>query len=131
MVTRMMVFAVLVFALAAGVASLSTASAQVAAPRGQNIAPVYEGWEKNADGSFNLLFGYFNRNWDEWIDIPVGPDNHFEPGGPDYGQPHTLLPPAESVSLQGPSPCRFRRQGASLDADESWRDRASVCHALD
>ena len=39
------------------------ASAQAAMPSGQNIAPVYEGWEQNSDGSFNLVFGYFNRNW--------------------------------------------------------------------
>ena len=85
-------FAVLVLALAAGMSSLSTASAQVAPPRGQNIAPVYEGWEKNPDGSFNLLFGYFNRNWDERIDLPVGPDNNIEPNGPDYGQPTHFYP---------------------------------------
>ena len=33
------------------------ASAQESFSTGQNIAPVYEGWEKNADGSFNLVFG--------------------------------------------------------------------------
>ena len=27
---------------------------------GDNVAPVFEGWEKNADGSFNLVFGYLN-----------------------------------------------------------------------
>lgn len=60
--------------------------------RGQNIAPAYEGWEKNADGSFNLVFGYMNRNWEEEIDIPVGPNNSIEPGGPDQGQPTHFLP---------------------------------------
>src|SRR5262245_43796096 len=60
--------------------------------KGQNIAPVYEGWESNADGSFNLVFGYFNRNWDEEIDLPVGPANTIEPGGPDQGQPTHFLP---------------------------------------
>ena len=38
--------------------------------KGLNIAPVYEGWEQNADGSFDMIFGYFNRNWNEWIDLP-------------------------------------------------------------
>jgi hypothetical protein len=52
---------------------------------GQNIAPVYEGFETNPDGSFNLLFGYYNRNWEEEINVPVGPDNSLEPGGPDRG----------------------------------------------
>ena len=59
---------------------------------GQNIAPAYEGWEKNADGSFNLVFGYFNRNWEEEIDAPVGAANSIDPGGPDRGQPTHFLP---------------------------------------
>jgi hypothetical protein len=59
---------------------------------GLNIAPVYEGWEQNADGSFDLIFGYFNRNWNEWIDVPAGAANSIEPGGPDQGQPTHFLP---------------------------------------
>jgi len=59
---------------------------------GQNIAPVYEGFEKNPDGSFNLLFGYYNRNWEEEISVPVGPGNSLEPGGPDQGQPTHFFP---------------------------------------
>src|SRR5499433_1110041 len=53
---------------------------------GQAIAPVYEGFDINADGSFNMWFGYMNRNYEEELDIPVGADNAFEPGG-DRGQP--------------------------------------------
>jgi hypothetical protein len=60
--------------------------------RGQNVSPGYEGWGKNADGSFNFLFGYMNRNWEEELDVPVGPDNNIEPGGPDHGQPTHFLP---------------------------------------
>ena len=59
---------------------------------GQNIAPVFEGWEENADGSFNMVFGTFNRNWEERVHVPVGPDNHVEPGGPDQGQPAYFYP---------------------------------------
>jgi hypothetical protein len=59
---------------------------------GQNVAPVFEGWEKNADGSFDMVFGYFNRNWDEALDVPVGPANSLQPGGPDRGQPTHFLP---------------------------------------
>jgi hypothetical protein len=59
---------------------------------GQSITPAYEGWYKNADGSFTLLVGYYNRNSKQTLDIPVGPDNRIEPGGPDQGQPtHFLL----------------------------------------
>jgi hypothetical protein len=60
--------------------------------RGQNISPAYEGWEQDAGGSFSFLFGYMNRNWEEEIDVPVGPDNDIEPGGPDQGQPTHFLP---------------------------------------
>jgi hypothetical protein len=39
-----------------------------------------------------LLVGYFNRNLKETLDIPVGPNNRIEPGGPDQGQPTHFLP---------------------------------------
>ena len=54
---------------------------------GQTIAPVFEGWERNPDGSANMVFGFYNRNCVEVLDIPIGPDNNIEPGGPDRGQP--------------------------------------------
>ena len=54
---------------------------------GSNIYPAFEGWYKNDDGTFTLLIGYYNRNKKEVIDIPIGPDNKIEPGGPDQGQP--------------------------------------------
>ena len=53
---------------------------------GEGVSPVYEGYDVNPDGSFNMWFGYMNRNYEEEPDIPVGPNNHFEPGG-DVGQP--------------------------------------------
>lgn len=55
--------------------------------RGASVTPAYEGWYENPDGSFTLLLGYFNRNAKEALDIPVGPNNLIEPGGPDHGQP--------------------------------------------
>src|SRR5262249_45303170 len=59
---------------------------------GQDVVPYFEGWIRNQDGSFDLVFGYFNRNWEEEPAIPVGPDNMVEPGGPDRGQPTFFLP---------------------------------------
>jgi hypothetical protein len=53
---------------------------------GQNVSPAFEGWEPNPDGTFTLWFGYMNRNYEEEPDVPLGPDNRFEPGG-DLGQP--------------------------------------------
>src|SRR5579863_6614866 len=54
---------------------------------GQNVVPVFEGWEHNTDGSFNMVFGYMNRNYEEVLDIPVGADNNIQPGSSDQGQP--------------------------------------------
>jgi hypothetical protein len=61
-------------------------------PRGQNVAPAFEGWEENPDGSFNLVFGYFNRNWEEEPHVPIGPNNSIAPGDPDQGQPTHFFP---------------------------------------
>jgi hypothetical protein len=55
--------------------------------RGASISPAYEGWFPNADGSFSLLLGYYNRNSKQTLDIPVGPANRISPGDPDQGQP--------------------------------------------
>jgi hypothetical protein len=57
-----------------------------------NIVPVFEGWEANPDGTFNMVFGYMNRNYDEEVDIPIGPNNSIEPGGPDRSQPTHFYP---------------------------------------
>ena len=92
MAVRLVTGAAAGLGLVALVAGGPPAAAQVAAPSGRNIAPAYEGWEKNPDGSFNLVFGYFNRNWEQRFDIPVGPDNNIEPGGPDQGQPTHFYP---------------------------------------
>ena len=59
---------------------------------GQSVNPSFEGWYPNDDGTFTFSFGYFNRNYEETLDIPVGPDNRFEPGPADRGQPTHLLP---------------------------------------
>ncbi len=68
------------------------ANAQISYQTGQNVSPGYEGWELNEDGSFNLVFGYMNRNWLEELDVPVGADNYVSPGPADQGQPTHLLP---------------------------------------
>ena len=84
-----------------GAALLLLASVSFLVPRlakaqtytsGQPVWPAYEGWEKNEDGSFNLVFGYMNDNWQEELNVPIGPDNNIQPGGPDKGQPTHFLP---------------------------------------
>ena len=59
--------------------------------RGSSVTGAYEGWYMDADGSIRLLVGYFNRNTQQEFDIPVGPNNRIEPGGPDQGQPTHFL----------------------------------------
>jgi hypothetical protein len=66
--------------------------AQTRYASGQNVVPVYEGWERNSDGSFNMVFGYMNRNYEELLDVPVGASNKFEPGDADQGQPTHFYP---------------------------------------
>lgn len=53
---------------------------------GEAVYPAFEGWGPLKDGTNVLLLGYFNRN-KEPIDVPIGPENRIEPGGPDFGQP--------------------------------------------
>ncbi len=56
-------------------------------PRGDEVAPFFEGWYRNADGTFTLSFGFFNLNSEQVLDIPVGPDNFVEPAEFDGMQP--------------------------------------------
>jgi hypothetical protein len=60
--------------------------------RGQPVAPFFEGWFANPDGSFTLSFGYFNRNSQEILEIPIGPDNSLEPAQFNGMQPTTFPP---------------------------------------
>jgi hypothetical protein len=83
--------------LAALIATPSIAAAQsrdapIPYDAGQSASPSFEGWYPNEDGTFSLSFGYFNRNYEQTLDIPIGPDNHFTPGAEDRGQPTHLLP---------------------------------------
>lgn len=59
---------------------------------GQTVTPVFEGWYRNPDGTFSLSFGYFNRNTEEVVEIPIGSDNFLWPGAPDQGQPSHFQP---------------------------------------
>jgi hypothetical protein len=59
---------------------------------GQSVTAAFEGWFKNADGTYSILLGYYNRNLKQDLDIPLGPNNRIDPGGPDRGQPTHFLP---------------------------------------
>ena len=70
----------------------AAADAQTLYLSGQNVQPAFEGWMRNADGTFTMVFGYLNRNYVEEPNVPVGPDNFFEPGALDRGQPTHFYP---------------------------------------
>ena len=56
-------------------------------PEGDEVAPFFEGWYRNDDGTFTLSFGFFNLNREQVLDIPLGPDNFIEPAEFDGMQP--------------------------------------------
>jgi hypothetical protein len=77
---------------------------------GQNVAPVYEGWERNADGSFSMTFGYMNRNYEERPEIPIGPNNSFAPEPIDRGQPTHFYPRRQQFMFKVRVPATFGKQ---------------------
>lgn len=88
---RAALYTAMVLALAAG-ASAQNLPIGPFHKSGQGVTPAFEGWFPNPDGTYSILFGYFNRNRQEEVDIPIGTDNRIEPGGPDRGQPTHFLP---------------------------------------
>jgi len=81
--------------LLAGGVLVSGQSTSIPAPRrggGDSVTGAFEGWYYNPDGSRSFLVGYYNRNSQQTLDIPIGPNNRIEPGGPDMGQPTHFLP---------------------------------------
>src|SRR5215467_10448396 len=64
----------------------------------EQVFPAYEGWgphKNGAAGANYALVGFFNRNKDQTIDVPIGPNNHIDPGGPDLLQPTHFEPGRE------------------------------------
>jgi hypothetical protein len=81
--------------LLAGGVLVSGQTTAVPQPRrgsGDSITGAFEGWFYNPDGSRSFLIGYYNRNSQQEVDVPIGPNNRIEPGGPDMGQPTHFLP---------------------------------------
>jgi hypothetical protein len=80
---------------------------------GQSVQPIFEGWTKNPDGSYQFHFGYLNRNHAEEIQVAVGPENRIEPGAPDRGQPTYFY-------------TRFNRQLFSVTVPADWGKKELV-----
>jgi len=91
-------------------AQVPTSIPQIRFNAGQNVAPYFEGWIRNTDGSFDLVFGYFNRNYQEELVIPPGPDNKVEPGPPDQGQPTYFMPRRQRWTFRIRVPADFGKK---------------------
>jgi hypothetical protein len=86
---------------------------QIPEPRkqfGASVTGAFEGWFANKDGSRSFLVGYFNRNTQQELDVPIGPNNRIEPGGPDLGQPTHFLPGRQYGIFVVPVPKEFTPQ---------------------
>ncbi|MFP6825809.1 MAG: hypothetical protein VB977_06855 [Pseudohongiellaceae bacterium] len=81
------------------------ATAQILHRFGQSIQPIFEGFEKNPDGSFTMWFGYLNRNYDELPNVAIGVNNSFQAadGVTDAG------PISEDLLLDDPGPTDRRQ----------------------
>ena len=83
---------IVVLTLVMGVSTLAQQISEPFRGFGASITGAYEGWFDNPDGSHNYLIGYLNRNFNQAMDVPIGPNNRIEPNGPDFGQPSHFLP---------------------------------------
>jgi hypothetical protein len=54
---------------------------------GDIVAPFFDGWFDNGDGTVTYAFGFLNRNTEEIVDIPLGENNRIEPAQYDGVQP--------------------------------------------
>jgi hypothetical protein len=103
---RRLTLAIAVAAVAAATLSRVPAHAQSPA-KAQAVVPVYEGFWTNADGTFDLLFGYYNRSWEEEFDVPIGAANALTPGAADQGQPTHFFPRRNQFVFKVRVPANF------------------------
>lgn len=89
---------------------LPTEVAAIRFNSGQSVVPYFEGWIANPDGTFDMVFGYFNRNFKEEFAIPTGPDNKVEPAALDGGQPTYFLPRRQRYVFRVRVPKDFGKQ---------------------
>jgi hypothetical protein len=86
---------------------LLMAGARPAAQFEKTISSTFDGWSHLPDGSYELVFGYMNRNADE-IEIPLGTANQMEPAPADQGQPTTFLPGRQRTAFRVKVPGDFK-----------------------
>jgi hypothetical protein len=124
--------AALAAALLVAVSTPADAQLRASYSEGEDVSPAFEGWIPNEDGTFDIVFGYMNRNWEEEIHVPVGPENYFSLVSPgalddleasgydasfaDQGQPSYLLPRRNRFTFRVTVPADF----ASGDRELVW-----------
>lgn len=84
-------------------------------PDGLRVAPFFDGWYENRDGTIALSFGYSNLNRNELVEIPLGPDNFIQPKEYDGRQPTSFPPVLPTAGGDG--------SGAPGNADRRQRER--------
>jgi hypothetical protein len=77
---------------------------------GLRVAPFFEGWYLNPDGTATLSFGYSNQSRDEVVEIPIGPDNFIEPKEFNGRQPTSFPTPVPDRNPDGGGGGGNRRQ---------------------
>jgi len=82
---------------------------------GQSVQPAFEGWSRNPNGSYDLWFGYLNRNYKETPNVPIGPNNGFGAGGEDLGQPTHFAPRRQEFAFKVTVPADWPK-----DRDVVW-----------
>lgn len=68
---------------------------------GNFVAPYFDGFYQNEDGTYTLSFGFLNRNDEDLIEIELGPDNFIEPAEFDGAQPSSF-PVVQYSGFGGP-----------------------------
>jgi hypothetical protein len=89
--------------------------------RGEGVAPFFDGFYVNEDGTYTYSFGFMNRNTEEIVEIPIGENNSLSPAELNGMQP-TYFPPVDYPGFGG-----RRERGvfavrvpATLDQDVVW-----------
>ena len=93
-------------------------------PNGLRVAPFFDGWYPNTDGTVTLSFGYSNLNLTELVEIPLGPDNFIAPAEFDGRQPTSFpAPGARNFDEDDPPTRRERERGVfTVTVPAGFRD---------
>ena len=118
-----------VFAALLLVAQLPTELPSTKFSSGQDVQPYFEGWIRNADGTFDLVFGYFNRNWQEELAIPAGPRQLGRARRRRSRPADVFSAAAAGMGLSRSRAARFRQAGPDLDDHRQRQDPEGVRRA--